>query len=129
MLVQMLGLVVLATVVGGDNCAVEPHLMQLLHWEQSGDTLVPVLHEESLTKLSKVAGGIGIMSIIGPYRSGKSHLLNNLLPNEQLRAIRPFTVGHTTKPETETIDLYLIPACQMQMPGAASTTDPSQSVL
>ena len=33
----------------------------------------------------------------GPYRSGKSHLLNNLLPNEQLRAIRPFTVGHTTK--------------------------------
>ena len=40
----------------GGDCAAEPALMQLLHWEQSGETLVPVLHEESLTQLSKVTG-------------------------------------------------------------------------
>lgn len=63
MLVQMLGLVVLATVVGGDNCAVEPKLMQLLHWEQSGDTLVPVLHEESLVGNEMLARHVKISTL------------------------------------------------------------------
>lgn len=59
----MLGLVVLATVVGGDNCAVEPKLMQLLHWEQSGDTLVPVLHEESLVGNEMLARHVKISTL------------------------------------------------------------------
>lgn len=59
----MLGLVVLATVVGGDNCAVESKLMQLLHWEQSGDTLVPVLHEESLVGNEMLARHVKISTL------------------------------------------------------------------
>ena len=40
------------------DCAAEPALMQLLHWETKDGSLVPVLHEESLTELAKVTGAL-----------------------------------------------------------------------
>jgi hypothetical protein len=38
-----------------------------------------VLQEEGLAALSNINGPISIVAVIGPYRSGKSFLLNQLL--------------------------------------------------
>ena len=69
------------------------------------------------------------MSIMGPYRSGKSFLLDQLVPHEP--GVLPFKVfiflghtihfvfpdfhldqvGDTVKPETEEVSLLILPPC------------------
>jgi hypothetical protein len=94
---MLFGLWWFTTTAVAAECPSEPALMQLLHWESKGDLLVPVLHQPTVEKLGKISGPVGVVSMIGPYRSGKSHLLNQLLPDQGLRDIRPFAVGHTTR--------------------------------
>jgi hypothetical protein len=63
-----------------------------------------------------------ILFLQGPYRTGKSFLLNQLLRllvtdvalAEQLRA---FTVGNTVQPETEDVSVFIIPACASPIKG------------
>eukprot|EP00040_Diaphanoeca_grandis_P032734 m.199127 g.199127 ORF g.199127 m.199127 type:complete len:1155 (-) comp32723_c0_seq4:40-3504(-) len=105
--------VVAADVTEGDECNVAKASMPLVHWELNKETemVKPILVAETADLLAKIEGNISIVSIVGPYRSGKSHLLNQLLPKD-IREMRPFEVGHTVNSQTETIDAYVLPACR-----------------
>lgn len=60
-------------------------------------------------------------SVQGPYRTGKSFLLNQLVratgavPSKQ----SVFTVGNTVDPETEDVSVYIIPECASPVRGSA----------
>jgi len=56
-------------------------------------SMLPV--PEGLARLSRHQGSISIVSVVGPYHSGKSFLLNALLGNTQV-----FSIGRRTSPET-----------------------------
>ena len=49
------------------------------------------INEEAREFLKKLSGPIGVLSVAGMYRSGKSYLLNRVLLNQS----RGFDVGHT----------------------------------
>ena len=49
------------------------------------------INEETREYLKKLEGPIGVLSVAGMYRSGKSYLLNRVLLNRS----RGFDVGHT----------------------------------
>jgi polynucleotide 5'-kinase involved in rRNA processing len=49
------------------------------------------INEETREYLKKLSGPIGVLSVAGMYRSGKSYLLNRVLLNRS----RGFDVGHT----------------------------------
>lgn len=56
-------------------------------------SLIPVA--EGLAQLAQHHGTISILSVVGPYHSGKSFLLNALLENTKV-----FSIGRKTDPET-----------------------------
>mmetsp|Transcript_5113 Transcript_5113/g.9176 ORF Transcript_5113/g.9176 Transcript_5113/m.9176 type:complete len:843 (-) Transcript_5113:172-2700(-) len=56
-------------------------------------SMLPV--PEGLARLSRHPGSISIISVVGPYHSGKSFLLNALVGDPNV-----FTVGRKTSPET-----------------------------
>jgi hypothetical protein len=70
-----------------------------------------VLQPEAVEWLRGLRGPIALVSIIGPYRSGKSFLLNRLL---DVPCERGFTVGHRRTTQTKGIWLWSAP-----MPDAA----------
>ena len=49
------------------------------------------INEETREYLKRLQGPIGVISVAGMYRSGKSYLLNRVLLNQS----RGFDVGHT----------------------------------
>ena len=49
------------------------------------------INEETREYLKNLSGPIGVLSVAGMYRSGKSYLLNRVLLNRS----RGFDVGHT----------------------------------
>ena len=49
------------------------------------------INEETREYLKKLKGPLGVLSVAGMYRSGKSYLLNRVLLNRS----RGFDVGHT----------------------------------
>ena len=49
------------------------------------------INEEAREYLKRLEGPIGVISVAGMYRSGKSYLLNRVLLNQS----RGFDVGHT----------------------------------
>ena len=49
------------------------------------------INEETREYLKRLEGPIGVISVAGMYRSGKSYLLNRVLLNQS----RGFDVGHT----------------------------------
>lgn len=49
------------------------------------------INEETRSFLKALSGPIGVLSVAGMYRSGKSYLLNRVLLNRS----RGFDVGHT----------------------------------
>jgi len=67
---------------------------------------------ETLNVLSELEGEVVVVSIVGPYRTGKSFLLNQLVPHEPGNLT--FKVGDTIKPETEEVTLVIIPPCASQ---------------
>mmetsp|Transcript_33103 Transcript_33103/g.69240 ORF Transcript_33103/g.69240 Transcript_33103/m.69240 type:complete len:131 (-) Transcript_33103:3298-3690(-) len=46
---------------------------------------------------------------MGPYRTGKSFLLDQLAPHDD--GVYPFKVGDTVQPETEEVSLVIVPPC------------------
>lgn len=48
---------------------------------------------------------------MGPYRTGKSFLLNRLLPSKDARERKPFQIGDAVHPETEEVAMYIFPPC------------------
>ena len=49
------------------------------------------INEETREYLKRLEGPVGVISVAGMYRSGKSYLLNRVLLNQS----RGFDVGHT----------------------------------
>jgi len=61
----------------------------------SADHLSMTIVPDGLARLAQHKGGISLISVVGPYHSGKSFLLNALLHHTQV-----FTIGSKTSPET-----------------------------
>jgi len=59
---------------------------------------------EDLHKMGENGRELAVVSIVGPWRSGKSYLLNELISPGKSST---FEIGHTTNPKTEGMDFYL----------------------
>eukprot|EP00928_Gymnodinium_smaydae_P022546 TRINITY_DN18899_c0_g1_i1.p1 TRINITY_DN18899_c0_g1~~TRINITY_DN18899_c0_g1_i1.p1 ORF type:complete len:866 (+),score=178.07 TRINITY_DN18899_c0_g1_i1:128-2725(+) len=66
---------------------------QLIRPTADHSSILPV--PESLARLARHNEHISVLSVVGPYHSGKSFLLNALVGNPEV-----FTVGRRTSPET-----------------------------
>ena len=59
----------------------------------------------------------------GPYRTGKSFLLNQLVRNLGSRVVpdsyNVFAVGNTVQAMTEDVSVFIVPACASPVPGTA----------
>jgi hypothetical protein len=63
-----------------------------------------VLHIEGVQFLRELTAPIAIMSIAGPYRTGKSFLMNSLISSDNA-----FTVGNTTNTTTNGLWIWSKP--------------------
>jgi len=73
---------------------------------QAEDGLL-ILHDEALdeiVKLDQSGRELSVISIVGPWRSGKSYLLNEIINPGQATV---FPIGHTTNPHTKGMDFYI----------------------
>lgn len=66
------------------------------------------LHPDGLSFLESIAGPVSLVSVIGPYRSGKSFLLNQLTRTSEISTV-VFDVDQTTQPCTLGVFLYYSP--------------------
>jgi len=66
-----------------------------------------ILHDEALEEIVKLDEGgreLSVISMVGPWRSGKSYLLNEIInPGKAM----VFPIGHTTNPHTKGMDLHI----------------------
>jgi len=72
---------------------------------QAEDGLL-ILHDEALDEIVKMDQSgreLSVISIVGPWRSGKSYLLNEIINPGQATV---FPIGHTTNPHTKGMDFY-----------------------
>lgn len=80
----------------GDEAAAEIPLnspFQVVRPTANHSSMLPV--PEALSRLTQHDQSISVVSVVGPYHSGKSFLLNALLGNTQV-----FSIGRRTSPET-----------------------------
>ena len=82
---------------------------QLIYKDE--DTLK--INYETLKMISSIKSYLAICVIVGPYRQGKSFLLNKLLGDSE----QEFQVGHNDEPCTEGVYVYEHPAKLMDSNG------------
>ena len=58
-----------------------------------------VINEEAVKILKEITNPISVIAVVGPCRSGKSYLLNQLIPSKESL----FELGHTMDPKTKGI--------------------------
>ena len=114
----------LSPCVCADDCVLESSAWVLLRFNLrvlSGESALGAssqvqieVDNSTVARLQAVTTKLAVVSIIGPYRTGKSTLLNRLLPSNIPSAV--FSVGHTVQPHTEEVSVYVIPPCAL--PGA-----------
>lgn len=83
------------------ECSPPTHLVSL-----SEDGLL-ILHDEALDEIVKMDESgreMSVISIVGPWRSGKSYLLNEIINPGKGKI---FPIGHTTNPHTKGIDFHM----------------------
>ena len=106
------------------ECVVEPSAWVLLRFNLPAQSAAAaassqiVVERESLARLEALSTRLAVVSIIGPYRTGKSTLLNRLLPARVAPSV--FSVGHTVVPHTEDVSLYVVPPCALTAEEAAT---------
>ena len=96
----------------------------MLKWSMGKDKskiLKISVEAAALDLLRALQGEVSVISVVGPYRSGKSFLLNQILHDiidnsPGLHAAdQPqnphFKIGDTIMPETEEVSMLVIPAC------------------
>eukprot|EP00960_Hanusia_phi_P066514 766411-Hanusia_phi.AAC.7 len=96
-------------------CSLASAPLPLLRWNLGPDksrVLRIQSVNETLQVLSELEGEVVVVSVVGPYRTGKSFLLNQLVPHEPGNLT--FKVGDTIKPETEEVTMVIIPPCASQ---------------
>ena len=114
----------------GADCVIEPAAWVLLRFNlqssgggtsggQSPNVQIEV-DRGTLSRLESLTSKLALISIIGPYRTGKSTLLNRLMPDNV--PSRVFSVGHTVQPHTEEVSLYVLPACAVSQLGLPADT-------
>ena len=64
-----------------------------------------VINEEAVKILEQITNPICVIAVVGPYRSGKSYLLNQLIRAKESR----FELGHTTSSKTKGIWMWDTP--------------------
>ena len=72
--------------------------VQLISKNNRGDL---VLHDKALNIIKSINGHVAVFVIVGPYRQGKSYLLNRLL-----NISNGFSVGHTDNSCTKGIWMH-----------------------
>jgi len=101
-------------------CVVSRDPTTLLKWTLGKDkskVLKISVENAALEELKALRGEVSVMSIVGPYRTGKSFLLNQILTDLVDPAFTSgnssahFVVGDTVLPETEEVSMVIIPAC------------------
>ena len=107
--------------VSGEECVVSPTAWVLLRFNlrtggdgalSSSSNIQIEVDNSTVALLQAVKTKLAVVSIIGPYRTGKSTLLNRLLPPNIPPSV--FSVGHTVQPHTEEVSVYVIPPCALQ---------------
>jgi len=99
-----------------DNCELPRKSSTLLRWTLDlGKTDIVKISSvpETLDLLKSIDTDIAIISIMGPYRSGKSFLLDQLVPHEE--NVFPFKVGDSVQPETEEVAMVIVPPCASKL--------------
>ena len=121
-----------------DECVVEPSAWVLLRFNlrsASGESALGSsssqvqieVDNSTVARLQAVTTKLAVISIIGPYRTGKSTLLNRLLPSNIPSYV--FSVGHTVQPHTEEVSVYIIPPCALAAAGVTSLSSDTSLVL
>ena len=64
-----------------------------------------VINEEAVTILKEITNPISVVAVVGPCRSGKSYLLNQLIPSKE----SCFKLGHTIASKTVGIWMWNTP--------------------
>jgi len=70
------------------------------------------INEETREFLKQLTGPVGVLSVAGMYRSGKSYLLNRVLLNRS----RGFDVGHTINACTKVSQFSIPPSLPAGVP-------------
>ena len=115
---------------GADGeCVIEPAAWVLLRFNLasgggggagSSPSVQIKVDRTTLSRVEAITSKLALISIIGPYRTGKSTLLNRLMPNNV--PSRVFSVGHTVQPHTEEVSLYVLPPCAVTTLGLPADT-------
>ena len=106
--------------VHGD-CTYDKSALTLLTFHLSGGGAVQMeIDANAIARLNSISSRIAVVSIIGPYRTGKSTLLNQLLPDDVPKGV--FSVGHTVQPHTEEVSMYIVPPCALEGKSIAAET-------
>jgi len=76
----------------------------LVSQEENGLLILHDLALEEIVKLDESGRKLSVISMVGPWRSGKSYLLNEIInPGKAV----VFPIGHTTNPHTKGMDLHI----------------------
>ena len=112
------------------SCVVEPAAWVLLRFNlqsaaggfggSSSPRVQIEVDRETLSRVEALTSKLALISIIGPYRTGKSTLLNRLMPDSVPSKV--FSVGHTVQPHTEEVSLYVLPPCAVSNLGLPADT-------
>ena len=111
--------------VATGGCVIEQSAWVLLRFNLKSTSSSPAavqieVDKDTLSRVEALTSKLALVSIIGPYRTGKSTLLNRLLPGNVPRGV--FSVGHTVQPHTEEVSLYVVPPCAVSDLGLPSDT-------
>eukprot|EP01084_Bolivina_argentea_P010406 19377_1 len=87
---------------GVNNLLSSKSALQLITQDDSGYLHV---EEDVAHLLSQINGSIGVVSIVGPYKTGKSYLLNQLIDPTSTN-IQPFGVGATVQPHSKGLSIF-----------------------
>ena len=117
-----------AAAEGEAACVIEPAAWVLLRFNlktgggtsSSSSSVQIEVDKNTLGRLEALTSKLALVSIIGPYRTGKSTLLNRLMPERVPSGV--FSVGHTVQPHTEEVSLYVLPPCAVTNLGLPADT-------
>eukprot|EP00041_Stephanoeca_diplocostata_P038034 m.1471469 g.1471469 ORF g.1471469 m.1471469 type:complete len:375 (+) comp25146_c0_seq15:132-1256(+) len=105
----LIGTHYILSVRAGTHEQCEPYMKTLFKWnletKKEDQSIEIEVDDDSLEHIRTLPQNVTAVSIMGPYRTGKSFLLN-LLTDAKL-----FNVGDTVRPETEEVRALIIPAC------------------
>lgn len=104
-----------------DACTLPEQSMPLIQWGVKNSVRDQNMHvvSETIDVLSSMDGPVVVISVVGQYRTGKSFMINQLIKASVPLANNVFKVGSSVQPETEDVNVFIIPACASAVAGTA----------